>query len=243
MSALHTTNASFSTLTLTQIQQKISTISSDILSLSLSPSSSTANESFDLLSTPSSCDQCRDSNLQVHRICENTDSCLMKLCSNCLFQVFEQNGYHNTCPDCQQHLKFNIYQQILQSIPRTISQSSASMTPVEYEIQILMKDILSVICHQENEELIDETSSEKTFESIVKKWDKDFEVICECGESHRLYPESKKFVPGDLSSLVKMLRSICGASNERQLFLLEILQKLILKEVRRAFSFPFFPHL
>lgn len=227
------------TMSLIEIQQKLSTISSEILSFHRNLSSSIdlsqdlANESLIFpLSPPSSssCDQCQVSHLPCYRLCQN-ENCFMKLCSHCLFDIFELKGYHNTCPQCQQYLKYEVYQQLLVPIPR--DSSSQLSTNVEDDIQILMKELISVICHSEerSDEDQEKITLEKSFESVVKKWDKVFEVVCDCGETHRLYEESKKVVVCDLPSLMKMLRSICGASHERQLIFLEILKKLILGQV------------
>jgi hypothetical protein len=106
-------------------------------------------------------------------------------------------------------------------------------TTVEPEIKTLMTDIISMICEDEKNEENDNRHvlPERNFGSLVKQWEKTFEVGCECGESHRLYPEPKKVVAGDLASLMRILRTICGASHERQLILLEILQKFTIGKV------------
>lgn len=203
---------------LSELQESIHHLSNHIISL-LSPSSlSPSSEEFE--TTTHQCDRCAINNKQLTKICSTIQCPSMRVCPQCLFQLFEANGYHNTCPLCHQYLKFEKYQEACDS-PVSI--------PLN-EVKSTLESLIDQICCDDESSYPSNPPHERTFENVLNEWESCFNLSCDCGETHYLYPSEShgSIISGlDFQSLMKMVKRVCGPSEERQFLFLQILQKFI----------------
>lgn len=86
-----------STMTLHELQQNIHHISTQIIFILKNPAAA-----VDLplsQENPYRCDRCEENAPQpLRNVCSTLGCPSMKLCSKCLYHIFEANGYRNACP-------------------------------------------------------------------------------------------------------------------------------------------------
>lgn len=117
--------------------------------------------------------------------------------------------------DCHQYLRFETY----------LGASSDNILGGNSEVKETLDSMIDLISGAS-----DSSPRVKTFDNLVEDWERCFHIPCDCGDCHELYPTQSKrclVTGGDMQSLMKMLRRICGASHERQFQFLGILQRFI----------------
>jgi hypothetical protein len=185
---------------------------------------------WDPQSMDGQCQNCGDH--ESYKICSKK-TCEGKMCSLCLLKAFEDHGYQNYCPTCQQFVNHDFYQT---SFAMIATPTPTPESEEENEVRKAMSALLSEVCGGPAEEvecLSGPQHTVRSLETIAERWEQCLEIPCSCGEVHGLYPvEIKKTDSLTLQSLLRKIRIICGASAERQLQMLEILHRHTTGQVR-----------